>query len=254
MSCKKQAKTNYTFVLKDINTTEVDRRFEISLSSNIEDTETNSTKNTTNITDIISNEPSRQQLSGAFIDQTNNYIIGMMDSVVSSTLDNNLCCFWCRHHFTGKAIGCPISYKPNRLFKQFTSEITNENYTLTETITDQLRETDAHVQGKYYETEGVFCSFNCCLAYIKDHMYDSRYKQSEVLLNKFYRTIFPNDKFCVIKPSPSWKLLQEYGGNLNIDDFRKSSSQYIYIEKNYTVQDFPKIQPIGSVFEQQYIF
>ena len=72
-----------------------------------------------------------------------------------------------------------------------------------------------------FECEGVFCSFNCCVAYLSEH-YDYRFKDSTVLLLMMYRKLFKHMKqISSIVPSPSWKLLKEYGGHLSIDDFRK---------------------------------
>lgn len=72
-----------------------------------------------------------------------------------------------------------------------------------------------------FDCEGVFCSFNCCIAYLNEHI-EYRYKDSAVLVAMLYRKIFNQPKMITnIMPSPSWKLLKEYGGHLHIEDYRK---------------------------------
>lgn len=72
-----------------------------------------------------------------------------------------------------------------------------------------------------FEVEGVYCSFNCIMAYLQEHT-EYRYKDSSVLLGMMYRKIFNVMKRVTeICPAPSWKLLRDYGGHLSIDEYRK---------------------------------
>ena len=253
MASKKQVckNTNYTFVLKGINTTNVDRRFGITIASNIEDTDCPNVENTTDITELL--EQPVHQVASTFMDDSKNYSVSMVDAIVDSQLSNNLCCFWCRNYFPSTAIGCPLQYKPKRMYKQFVSEITSDVYTVSEHVTNTIDQS-SHTEEGHYETEGVFCSFNCCMAYILDNQHNSKYKHSKNLLYNLHRSLFPAQKFHIIKPAPSWKLLREYGGTLTIDEFRKSFGQYVYVEKEYNIKHMPRIRPIGSIFEQQYLF
>lgn len=71
-----------------------------------------------------------------------------------------------------------------------------------------------------FECDGIFCSFNCIVAYLQEHN-QYRYKDSNVLLLMMYRHIFKKHRdITKIVPSPSWKLLKEYGGHLSIDEYR----------------------------------
>ena len=80
---------------------------------------------------------------------------------------------------------------------------------------------------KQFSIEGIFCSFNCIRAYIHESNTTFRYKESGHLLHMMYRKLFGMETPIIeIKPSPSWKLLKEYGGHLDIDDYRKCL-QYI---------------------------
>ena len=54
-------------------------------------------------------------------------------------LNTDIYCFWCKHSFNSIPIGCPLSY-----------DNTND----------------------IYITDGLFCSFNCTLAYINDNSHN----------------------------------------------------------------------------------
>src|SRR5690606_29070975 len=104
---------------------------------------------------------------------------------------------------------------------------TNETYIIRENIsnTDLDKTSQTPISNNVFETDGVFCSFNCCLAFINDNSTNPKYKLSKNLLMNIYH-IVNNIKTLnvkeLFKPSPSWRLLKEYGGHLTIDDFRKS--------------------------------
>lgn len=79
------------------------------------------------------------------------------------------------------------------------------------------------------KAEGVVCSFNCMLAYITE--YDNyKYKDSASLIHLIYHKIFPTKNILIsdLKPAPSWKLLKPYGGELTIDEYRKSFQIVLY--------------------------
>ena len=115
-------------------------------------------------------------------------------------------CWYCRYplHFDWYPIGIPVKYK---------------------------KEANA------FEVEGVFCSFNCIVAYLNEH-YDYRYKDSSILLLMMYRKLFGYDrKLTSIIPAPSWKLLKDYGGHLSIEEYRKCLQ---HIEYKSLQQHFAK--------------
>jgi hypothetical protein len=135
-------------------------------------------------------------------------------------------CFWDRHKINGVIVRCPLRYKPKQVVKVYKSEVSKEEYTIKEnvvkfpvpsklslvngnknifqTISDNLEVTDA------------FCSFNCCLAWIRDNKHDRRYDQSEMLLHKIFR----ENESGSLNPSPHWRTLSGYGGVLSIEEFR----------------------------------
>lgn len=152
-------------------------------------------------------------------------------------------CFWDRHPIPQnyKSIGCPIRYIPSRAVKTYNSFISKEKYCITEQITESRRhkiETDEKTElnveaGGYYETDGIFCSFNCCLAYItaKGNSRNPLYKNSKMLLYQMYNEVVEQKNFCELMSAPHWRLLKSYGGRLSIEEFRDSFDKIRYDDK-----------------------
>jgi hypothetical protein len=125
---------------------------------------------------------------------------------------NTLSCYWCRHHFNHHYIECPVDVSTVKKEKSYYSFVNKNSYTIHEPITGE------HVPNEIYITDGYFCSFNCCLAFIHDNQHNVYYKKSLVLLNQYYYKLY-NVKMNVI-PAPHWRLLKDYGGYMTIEEFR----------------------------------
>jgi len=82
---------------------------------------------------------------------------------------------------------------------------------------------------------GNFCSWNCAKSHNID-LNDSFTWKRESLLNLMYYKTY--GEFKDINPAPSWLLLEEYGGILNIDEFRKL---FTFNNKDYIVLHPPMI-------------
>ncbi len=180
-------------------------------------------------------------------------------------------CFWCRNSFNTTPIGCPISYVSPQIIKKYFSEVTKDYYTIKENISlsvykkyeesgkfnengGEINKTEDNPKIKYeiqennfYHTDGVFCSFNCCLSFIRDNINNPLYKNSTHLLQHIYFKIF-NVK-CKIEPSPHWRMLKEYGGSMNINEFRASFNKIIY-KPSHHIKEFPKNKMIGMLYEE----
>lgn len=176
-------------------------------------------------------------------------------------------CFWCRHPFPHRPIGIPLVYVPHRLHKQYHSEITQDSYILRENVDRALHKIMSpavHTESTpsprkhatavvpqyrdYYITDGIYCSFNCALAYIRDHRHDPLYRTSEMLLRKIYHEVYGTDA-STVEPSPSWRLLMNYGGHLTIEDYRRNLFKVDYRATGSVV--LPSFRPIGFLFEKQ---
>jgi hypothetical protein len=107
-------------------------------------------------------------------------------------------CWWCRNTFKTQPIGCPLKYN------------------------------EKDEEAGFFNTEGFFCSFSCCKAYILDQKSSPKYKESLTLLSLLFFKLYN----C--KPdfptAPSWKLLKEHGGHLTINEFRSSLGKLVYRE------------------------
>jgi len=238
MTSRKQKK-KHTFVLRDINPVLIDKKYGIPYL-NSDDIPDKSTK----ITELL---PFSSNLATSKI-LDEQIIVSMHDAISKQELTGSTC-FWCRLSFTEQPIGCPIRYVPNRTTKVCTSESTKDKYTLTQTIPDY----ETNGEGSYYQTDGCFCSFNCCLAFIEDQRHNPYYQYSKELMYQMYLKTIGRSR-ATIYPAPSWRLLKEYGGPLNHDEFRQSFQTYAYVDKNVQLVTIPHIQPVGHLYERKYIF
>lgn len=250
---KKKAKT---FILHNIDTAYIDKKYGLEIASNIGNESSDIIPVQTTHIDELSTK--KKPVFVSFIDESKKYNITMIDSITTREIQSGHC-FWCRHSFPNKPIGCPLKYVPSKILKKCRSDITKETYTLCQHISAGSRESivatsSLKVQYKeYYETDGIFCSFNCCTAFIESRYYDSRYKYSKFLLAKMYTDIF-GDLDQPILTAPSWRLLKDYGGYMDISEFRDSFGNNLYVDKGCIVKNLPSVRPVGHVFEETFIF
>jgi hypothetical protein len=167
-------------------------------------------------------------------------------------------CFWCRHNFDSTPIGCPLRYVQSQIEKTYTSEITKDKYSIKENIGkssfDVRDEENDCIEYKiydkdYYETDGVFCSFNCMLTFIIENKMNPMYKNSRLLMYKLYFDIFglyPKD----LIPAPHWRLIDEYGGPLTITEYRKSFNKLEYIDMG-KINYIPKFKTVERIYEEK---
>ncbi len=163
-------------------------------------------------------------------------------------------CFWCRHDIQTIPIGCPIDYIPDQVVKTYYSELSKDVYIIKENIPksnlkhiENINDPTLFVNKKgYYITDGTFCSFNCCAAYIVDQKRENLYSNSKTLLLKMYMDLTGND-IDKIEPASHWKTLTAYGGFLGIDEFRNSFGRVEYRNHGTIINKMP----IGVLFEEK---
>lgn len=234
------------FILKNIDMHELDQKYQL-ITTPVEPP-----VNTTKIDDLPVS-------SGSFMEESRKYTITMMDSVLKNTIQTGLNCFWCRHPFANAPIGCPIKYVPNAVLQTHVSEITKEKYYIQQQITSTEYQNasstkDTHyLHNDYYETDGCFCSFNCCLAFIQDNIHKAMYTQSQSLLMKMMVDLNGVDAIDKVTPAPSWRLLTVYGGTMDIQTFRDSFVIYRYDDMEHTLSEIPRVSPVGHLFQEHYI-
>jgi len=263
MSIKNSNGKKYTFLLKDVTSENVDKRFGITLVSNvgkcIEEPE-----NITKISELVVDRQSPEIIS--FLDESkknHKCIVSMIDFKTNKNTNKlKYNCFWCKSKIPEQynPIGCPIKYVPSQAVKTYHSEISKDKYTIKENITQTKQKQLEKLKDKrisiinnnYYSTDGIFCSFNCCIAYINENKHISMYTMSEFLLLKMYNDIYPNE-VPFIEKAPSWRLLHSYGGHLTIEEFRKSFNKIEYKEFGDTMTAI-KFKSLGQLFEEKLKF
>ena len=124
---------------------------------------------------------------------------------------------------------------------------------VTESITRKRDITDVPTVTKIkadesYETDGVFCSFNCTLAFALENRSNPLYSRSVSLINRIYNDMSENGN-TPLTPSPSWRLLEEYGGQLSIDEYRKNLYRITYEDRGI---QRPIFNPVAMVYEEKY--
>jgi len=270
----KEKTSKYTFVLKGISTDKIDQLYGLTIVSNIDLSPRGKTvkSGATKLSELSDNNDPEII---SFLDESKRQhkcFITMADYLTKEKIPEStgLSCFWDRHPFTTMPIGCPIRYVPSQIEKSYYSEITKDKYVIKENITKRTRyeiSQDAKVAqenkkkdkksvnlkvNEYYETDGNFCSFNCVLAFIDDEIRKKEhcvYKDSKHLLIKMYTEIFGVIPKNLVK-SPSWRLLQEFGGHLTVADYRKNFNRIEYKEVA-KVRELPRCKSIGIVFEEK---
>lgn len=169
------------------------------------------------------------------------------DEGALSLKDNGIRCHWDHHTFDNIGVYCPLNYRPKQVAKKGQNEIktragTPPNATIiniflikeniprnkdVSTLKNIISVTDA-----YYEVDGVFCSPECCLAFInneKSKVGGSIYADSERLLHSMFGLT------SRISPANNYRLLKEYGGNLTIEQFRSNNKVMKYEYHGTTV-------------------
>ena len=255
-----KVKSTLIFTLKDINISKINSKYGIDIQNTCKITDENP-DDTTKLSELNNSDNGAVELI-SFLDESkraHTCNISMID--YNSKKNINLLryhCFWCRNPFETKPIGCPIKYIHSQSVKKYHSHISKDIYTIKENITSHKRQelkNNPNISinlGEYYETDGVFCSFNCCQAFIIDSKHVRLYDNSTMLLTKMYNDIM-NTKTVTITPAPHWRVLEHYGGNLNIIKFRDSFNKIDYEYHGLTKQ-LPRFIPIGSLFEEKMKF
>lgn len=114
---------------------------------------------------------------------------------------SSIACWWCCHTFDSQPVHLPIALKKD-----------------------------------IYNVIGVFCSYSCCLSYMK---YDRRYSKNIFLLNYMFRDQIGR-KLNVsgsITPAPPRESLNLFGGPLSITEFREKGT--LYEINNYPMTYLP---------------
>jgi len=257
----KSTKRKYIFTLRNINTETIDQRYGITLTSNLGEDD-HDPHITTKVDDLDTTDKIPEVVS--FLDEAK-YLrkctVSMIDFNTNKPVSGTHHCWWCRHPMpeNTRPIGCPIKYVPHQAIKSYYSELSKDKYTIKENITESRAKHIVQNKDKrisllkrgYYITEGAYCSFNCCMAYIQDPSTKNNdfYTDSEALLLKMYNTIVEHQIDEII-PAHSWKKLMVYGGDLTIEKFRENFNNVEYVDHGILI-NYPRHVSIGHLFEER---
>ena len=240
------------FVLTSINITTINDKYNMNISFEDEVQKLKTTK----LTDLEKNTINKNAEVFSFLDEskkTHKCIISMIDFKTKlNAKELNYNCFWDRNPIDGEPIGCPINYIPKQIQKTFFSHISKDTYFIRENVVSDSKiqeEGIVTLNNDYYETDGAFCSFECCLAFILDNKHNRMYDMSQMLLTKIYNKL-NNTKAMTISPASSWRVLKEYGGHMPIEKLRSNFGKIDYDYSGYT----QKCLPIAHLYEEKVKF
>ena len=134
-------------------------------------------------------------------------------------------CWWCSHDVGNTQIGVPTerTLKHKRVAPRFMMDIAPP-LPVSENI-------------DIYELEGQFCSFECARAYIiaqKDYKYENQLQRlSHMRKHAFLKKGVEFKKIPPFKSAPSWKTLKQYGGTLDIEEFRSDTTEWVIDQPGY---------------------
>lgn len=253
MSAKKSSK--YVFILSGVNIEKTERKFGLESSNISMEEEAPQYTTTIESLNIIKKAPESISFANESKQLCRCYL-----STIDFDETKKYNCYWDKHPLPIKVqpIGCPIRYIPNKIVKTYYSEISKDHYTIVENITKSKKnEISAKNQtvftmeeAGHYETDGIFCSFNCCMAWILDNAQNPLYRLSEQLLLKMYTEYADGrdtdrEEFSII-PAGHWRLLEEYGGGQSIEKFRENFNKIHYTDKGIL-----SCQSIGRLYEDR---
>ena len=245
---KNMKKKTFYFTLKIEDEIETEQKYGLTVRN---ENSTDEISNVTQLTDLRRDGKQYTFLNEVKREKTCE--ITMCDLVSRKELPEKteINCFWCRFPFASKPIGCPLKYIPNYLLNEYKSVITDDNYSIRENVSHYKKsnvkeDVKMHDKG-YFETDGIFCSFNCVLSFIKDSKKQPIYNFSESLLNLMYFLLFNSEE--KIMPAPNWRQLKTYGGYLSIDEYREN---FYNVNYNYTgtISKIVRNKPIGYIYEK----
>jgi hypothetical protein len=235
--------TKCIFILKNVDANNLDQRYGLNSM-----TTSKIPENVTKISDLSSHKHE----TITFLDDSKKTRIGnlLMVDVNNINHSGQYHCFW-DHHPIGrlKPIGCPVEYVFSQAVRDYISEISKNRYIIRENLslkTENPKNVNV-IEQNYYLTDGVFCSFNCCLAFIKANIRTNIiYKNSEMLLYQMYHDFF-GKSIEKITPANHWRTLLVYGGKLTIEKFRNNLESV-----EYNFQGTIKMRSIAHVYEEKY--
>lgn len=220
--------------MNDKNIDECDENLETHvILSDIDENNDNKNKNNDKMYEVSSLSHSRSKKAMKYTDFHKHKAkvwVNMIDIYYGGALPRattKKCWGNCRSKFKNEPIGCPIKY--HHISPDNNTKIAElDRQRIIELLKTANLPTDTT---DFYETEGIFCSFNCAKGYILQKLAEGhrRYQKSLSLLSALQITLI--GKLSPIESTSSWKLLKEWGGHLDAKELRASVGKLVYVEK-----------------------
>jgi hypothetical protein len=243
---------NYTFTLKNLDFVDIRSRYNLSVDPEKGEPREFPTQNVTRISELADDMEMTFLGSSKQVHKCNISMIDFKSSVNINMLRYH--CYWCRNPFNTLPIGCPIKYKPRIISSKYTSVATGNDYQIDESVSSSQNLNGNNVVSEpYYQTDGVFCSFNCCKAFADDNVLKPFYLNSNMLLIRLYNETF-NVNTSSITPAPHWRTINHYGGFMSITEFRDSFDKIEYHDHGIVRELSLKMNSSGSLYEKKLRF
>jgi hypothetical protein len=170
----------------------------------------------------------------------------------------DLCCWHCTEPFHTRPLGLPLKYVPDFFLSTFRSDKEDAQPSVykTDVYTKECKE-DVYMRD-YFETEGIFCSFPCMIAYGTARSSKIEYKNWRGLVPRLHKKIY--EKELVWRCAPDPRLLKKFGGHLSIEDFRnEEASNYREtlrfeggLKKDERMTEHVDMVPVSRVYTYHY--
>ena len=139
-------------------------------------------------------------------------------------------CFWCRLDYAStQPVHAPLRYRPKQVAKAFIGKVSSETYVIKGNVQTRCDTTNFEVADETFEVDGIFCSYECALAYVRDNRHKSEFAQSETLLYTMFRANNPDAP--LFAAASHWRLLKRFGGHLSREEFKASCGTFKYSGK-----------------------
>ena len=155
-------------------------------------------------------EDMKDKLMASSVDDVEGGITRKGIAILPSCAEKVLWCWWCRHEIASgsRVLGCPVREEASVKSVGHRSLKTGGVF--------YTREED--LSKAEYVTEGQFCGYACCMAWIQD---GRGHRKSEEILVRMYRTETGEDKRPPV--CGHWKLLKAFGGHLERSELNDTS-------------------------------
>ncbi len=245
----------FTFVL-EIDVADVENRYNISTNNALD---TQPTHATTGVSELsLEYSTPDADVAYSYMDESkreHTCVVTMVNHLSRERTSEHTSthCFWDHAPFDTTPVGCPVRYVASQVVRTYASDGVKDKMVIRENINHRSEDEDSVVNG-YYEVDGVFCSLQCCLAFINDpaNTRNPLYVNSASLLRRMARDLF-GGSVGVILPADHWRTLAVYDGHQSIERFRAFSKTKNYTETGMVIRDtsvLKRLRPMGHVFEE----